>query len=52
MLLNRLLERQHYRLAYWRVAFTEINYRRFFDVNDLAGIRVEDLPTLRPFISG
>ncbi|MEZ5788990.1 MAG: malto-oligosyltrehalose synthase [Xanthobacteraceae bacterium] len=45
VLLNRLLERQHYRLAYWRVAFTEINYRRFFDVNDLAGIRVEDLPT-------
>lgn len=45
VLLNRLLERQHYRLAHWRVAFTEINYRRFFDVNDLAGIRVEDLPT-------
>lgn len=44
-LLHRLLERQHYRVAYWRVAFTEINYRRFFDVNDLAGIRVEDLPT-------
>lgn len=45
VLLNRLLERQHYRLAHWRVAFTEINYRRFFDVNDLAGIRVEDLST-------
>lgn len=43
--LHRLLERQHYRVAHWRVAFTEINYRRFFDINDLAGIRVEHLPT-------
>ena len=40
--LHRLLERQHYRVAFWRVAGSEINYRRFFDVNDLAGIRVED----------
>ena len=40
--LHRLLERQHYRLAYWRVSVSEINYRRFFDVNDLAGLRVED----------
>jgi (1->4)-alpha-D-glucan 1-alpha-D-glucosylmutase len=39
--LHRLLERQNYRLAYWRVAFSAVNYRRFFDVNDLAGIRVE-----------
>ncbi|MEA2933372.1 MAG: (1-_4)-alpha-D-glucan 1-alpha-D-glucosylmutase [Variibacter sp.] len=43
--LHRLLERQHYRVAFWRVAFSEINYRRFFDVNDLAGMRIEDLPT-------
>ena len=43
--LHRLLEAQHYRLAYWRVASDEINYRRFFDINDLAGIRVE-LPEL------
>jgi (1->4)-alpha-D-glucan 1-alpha-D-glucosylmutase len=43
--LHRLLERQHYRLAHWRVAGSEINYRRFFDVNDLAGIRVEDTKT-------
>jgi (1->4)-alpha-D-glucan 1-alpha-D-glucosylmutase len=42
MLLHRLLERQHYRVAHWRVAVSEINYRRFFDVNDLAGIRIED----------
>ena len=43
MALHRLLERQHYRLAHWRVAVTEINYRRFFDINDLAGLRVEDM---------
>ncbi|HET7371628.1 MAG TPA: malto-oligosyltrehalose synthase, partial [Gammaproteobacteria bacterium] len=40
--LHRLLERQAYRLAYWRVAADEINYRRFFDINDLAGIRIEN----------
>ena len=33
---------QAYRLAYWRVAAEEINYRRFFDINDLAAIRMED----------
>jgi (1->4)-alpha-D-glucan 1-alpha-D-glucosylmutase len=43
--LHRLLERQHYRLASWRVAAGEINYRRFFDVNDLAGLRMEDART-------
>jgi (1->4)-alpha-D-glucan 1-alpha-D-glucosylmutase len=46
-LLHRLLERQHYRLAHWRVAISDINYRRFFDVNDLAGIRVEHPRTFR-----
>ncbi len=40
--LERLLRAQHYRLAYWRVSAEEINYRRFFDINDLAAIRVED----------
>jgi (1->4)-alpha-D-glucan 1-alpha-D-glucosylmutase len=39
--LDELLNAQSYRLAYWRVAAEEINYRRFFDVNDLAAIRVE-----------
>ncbi len=39
--LDTLLRQQAYRLAYWRVAGEEINYRRFFDVNELAGIRVE-----------
>ena len=39
--LHELLERQAYRLAYWRTASDEINYRRFFDVNELAGVRME-----------
>ena len=43
--LHGLLEAQSYRLAYWRVASDEINYRRFFNINDLAGIRIE-LPEL------
>src|SRR5215831_6127332 len=37
--LNELLDAQAYRLSYWRVAAEEINYRRFFDVNELAAIR-------------
>ncbi len=41
-LLHRLLEAQPYRLASWRTAMHEINYRRFFDVNELAGIRQEE----------
>jgi (1->4)-alpha-D-glucan 1-alpha-D-glucosylmutase len=41
-LLDRLLNDQAYRLAYWRVAAEEINYRRFFDINELAAIRMED----------
>ncbi|HEX2172565.1 MAG TPA: malto-oligosyltrehalose synthase [Dehalococcoidia bacterium] len=40
--LDRLLNEQAYRLAYWRVAAEEINYRRFFDINDLVAIRMED----------
>ncbi len=39
--LEHVLDDQAYRLAYWRVAAEEINYRRFFDINDLAGVRVE-----------
>ncbi len=39
--LHLLLEDQPYRLAYWRVASSEINYRRFFDINQLAGLRME-----------
>lgn len=40
--LHELLEKQHYRLSYWRTAAYELDYRRFFDVNDLAGLRIED----------
>lgn len=39
--LHGLIETQAYRLAHWRVAADEINYRRFFDINDLAGVRME-----------
>ena len=39
--LEKLLDDQAYRLSFWRVASDEINYRRFFDINDLAAIRVE-----------
>ncbi|MQS09416.1 malto-oligosyltrehalose synthase, partial [Streptomyces alkaliphilus] len=37
-----LLEAQHYRLAWWRLAAGELNYRRFFTVNELIAVRVED----------
>ncbi len=40
-LLHRLLEKQAWRLAYWKVAADVINYRRFFDINELAGLRVD-----------
>ncbi|HVR18681.1 MAG TPA: malto-oligosyltrehalose synthase, partial [Polyangiaceae bacterium] len=43
--LDRLISNQSYRLASWQVAVEEINYRRFFDVNDLAAIRME-LPSV------
>jgi (1->4)-alpha-D-glucan 1-alpha-D-glucosylmutase len=39
--LDHLVNHQAYRLAYWRVAAEEINYRRFFDINQLAAIRIE-----------
>jgi (1->4)-alpha-D-glucan 1-alpha-D-glucosylmutase len=40
--LNRLLERQHYRLAWWRTAADEINWRRFFDITGLAALRIQE----------
>jgi (1->4)-alpha-D-glucan 1-alpha-D-glucosylmutase len=39
--LHELIKGQAFRLAYWRVASDDINYRRFFDINDLAGLRME-----------
>jgi (1->4)-alpha-D-glucan 1-alpha-D-glucosylmutase len=43
--LHRLLDAQAYRLAYWRVAADEINYRRFFNINDLAALQMQ-MPAL------
>jgi len=40
--LHRLLQRQHFRLAFWKVATEELNYRRFFSINHLISVRVED----------
>jgi len=40
--LHELLERQNYRLAFWKTASSELDYRRFFDIDALAGIRVEN----------
>lgn len=40
--LDALLEKQAYRLAFWKMAFEEINYRRFFDINELVCLRVEE----------
>jgi (1->4)-alpha-D-glucan 1-alpha-D-glucosylmutase len=45
--LDALLDEQPYRLAYWRVAGDEINYRRFFDINELAALRMEHEPAFR-----
>lgn len=39
--LHALLERQHYRVASWRTAADDINWRRFFDINELGALRVE-----------
>ncbi|HEX5411601.1 MAG TPA: malto-oligosyltrehalose synthase [Terriglobia bacterium] len=41
--LDHVLAAQAYRLAYWKMASEEINYRRFFDINELVGLKVEDL---------
>ena len=40
--LHAILEQQCWRLSYWKTAGYEINYRRFFDINGLAGLRMED----------
>jgi (1->4)-alpha-D-glucan 1-alpha-D-glucosylmutase len=40
--LPQLLDAQWYRLAWWRLARTELNYRRFFSISELIGVRVED----------
>ena len=40
--LHLVLERQNFRLAYWRAASRDLGYRRFFDINTLVGLRMED----------
>ncbi|MGH7905393.1 MAG: malto-oligosyltrehalose synthase [Candidatus Binataceae bacterium] len=40
--MHALLERQNYRLAYWRAAGRDLGYRRFFDIDTLVGLRMED----------
>jgi (1->4)-alpha-D-glucan 1-alpha-D-glucosylmutase len=45
LLLDQLLNDQAYELAFWRTANEEINYRRFFTISDLVGIRVDDSMT-------
>jgi (1->4)-alpha-D-glucan 1-alpha-D-glucosylmutase len=51
-LLHDLLGEQAYRLSFWRTALHEINYRRFFDINGLAGVRVEDEEVFREVHAG
>lgn len=45
--LHELLQRQSYRLAHWRAAADEVNYRRFFDIQELAGMRMERIVVFR-----
>lgn len=45
--LEELIKAQAYRLSFWRVTNDEINYRRFFDINDLASMRVEEEQVFR-----
>lgn len=45
--LPELLDAQYYRLAWWRLARTELNYRRFFTISDLIGVRVDDPEVFR-----
>ncbi|MGA2226726.1 MAG: alpha-amylase family glycosyl hydrolase, partial [Syntrophobacteraceae bacterium] len=51
-LLDRLLVKQSYRLAFWQVALEMINYRRFFSINDLIGIRIQDPQVFEAFKHG
>ncbi len=51
-LLDRLLVEQPYRLAFWKVSLETINFRRFFSINDLIGIRIEDPQVFEAFNHG
>ncbi len=50
-LLKQLLSKQHYRLSYWKTALKHINYRRFFDILDLIGVRMENPVAFEEFHS-
>ncbi len=45
--LDALIDQQNYRLAFWRTASRDLGYRRFFDIQDLVGLRVEDIEVFR-----
>ena len=45
--LDAFLARQNYRLAFWKISASELGYRRFFDINSLMGLRMEDLEVYR-----
>src|SRR2546429_7917519 len=45
--LDRLLDQQNYRLAWWQAADRDLGYRRFFDVNTLIGLRVQNPDVFR-----
>ena len=45
--LDRLLAQQAYRLAYWKIGYEEINYRRFFDINDLVALTHRSARSIR-----
>jgi (1->4)-alpha-D-glucan 1-alpha-D-glucosylmutase len=50
--LHTLLERQNYRLAFWRAAARDLGYRRFFDINTLVALRMEDEQVFTPVAPG
>ncbi|MFW6170557.1 MAG: malto-oligosyltrehalose synthase, partial [Planctomycetota bacterium] len=45
--MDALIDQQNYRLALWRMASRDVGYRRFFDIKELAGLRVEDIEVFR-----
>ncbi len=45
--LDWLIDMQNYRLAYWKTASRELGYRRFFNIQDLAGLRIEDIEVFK-----
>src|SRR5690606_23351854 len=48
-LLERILKQQHYQLTHWQEGPQSINYRRFFDINELAALKAEDIEVFKHF---